>query len=246
MERPALKAVHEATEVLVSANVEDPVYVFCYPGGRMRRIFLYTLFYPQMVISRRCCRVMKNADGQIVCTVIFDDDRMKPLLQFLSALSMSLLMFYALLKKVALEFFHSWNVLTAIGALGVCILLAPLSLLFWLRFFLFFTGFLRGSMAGYFYMRKGGWHKKRMKHLLAIGTLASEQGKGGGGALMRAAIEELDADGYYGGYYLESSNPRNVPFYERNHFTSLGSTSIFGCVITNLVRPAKEVAPAPK
>lgn len=67
---------------------------------------------------------------------------------------------------------------------------------------------------------------------------SSEQGKGTGSRLVSAAIEELDTQGRYDGYFLESSNPRNVPFYERNKFESLGSARIFGCVITNLVRPA--------
>ena len=38
-------------------------------------------------------------------------------------------------------------------------------------------------------------------------------------------------------YNLESSNPRNVSFYERNGFLNLGAVSLSGMVVTLMVRP---------
>ena len=75
------------------------------------------------------------------------------------------------------------------------------------------------------------------KHLEAIGTLPSEQGKGYGSTLLKAAFAELEAEKYYGGYFLESSNPRNVAFYERNEFFRLGAVQLSGMTVTLLVRP---------
>ncbi len=48
------------------------------------------------------------------------------------------------------------------------------------------------------------------------------QGWGHGSArLRRHALEQCDRDGVIA--YLESSNPRNIPLYERHGFASLGS-----------------------
>ena len=79
--------------------------------------------------------------------------------------------------------------------------------------------------------------KQKMKNLLAIGTLPSEQGKGVGSKLVAGALVELEAEQYYGGYWVESSNPRNVTFYEKNGFQRLDTANIVGCTLTYLVRP---------
>lgn len=48
----------------------------------------------------------------------------------------------------------------------------------------------------------------------------ARQGEGLGTALMEAAIARIDADGRPA--YLESSNPRNIPLYERFGFERIG------------------------
>jgi GNAT superfamily N-acetyltransferase len=47
------------------------------------------------------------------------------------------------------------------------------------------------------------------------------QGRGHGAALLRYALERCDRDGVAA--YLESSNARNVPLYERHGFVAMGS-----------------------
>ena len=54
-----------------------------------------------------------------------------------------------------------------------------------------------------------------------IGVDPARQGCGYGSALLRHALEGCDRDGVAA--YLESSNPRNVPLYERHGFEVLGS-----------------------
>lgn len=53
-------------------------------------------------------------------------------------------------------------------------------------------------------------------HLHMIGTHADFRGKGVGSKAIKAGLDRADAEGMQ--CYLESSNPRNVPFYERHGF----------------------------
>ncbi len=54
-----------------------------------------------------------------------------------------------------------------------------------------------------------------------IGVDPARQGRGYGTALLRHALAQCDRDGVAA--YLESSNPRNIPLYERHGFRALGS-----------------------
>ncbi|WP_368566076.1 GNAT family N-acetyltransferase [Pseudoxanthomonas sp. UTMC 1351] len=58
-------------------------------------------------------------------------------------------------------------------------------------------------------------------HLPFIGVDPSQQGKGYGVALMRHALIPCDRD--HALAYLESSNPKNIPLYERHGFELLGT-----------------------
>lgn len=57
-------------------------------------------------------------------------------------------------------------------------------------------------------------------YLPLIGVDPSRQGEGLGDKLMVHALARCDGDGLPA--YLESSNPRNIPFYERYGFQALG------------------------
>jgi ribosomal protein S18 acetylase RimI-like enzyme len=57
-------------------------------------------------------------------------------------------------------------------------------------------------------------------YLPLIGVDPACQGRGYGSALLRYALEQIDRTGVAA--YLESSNPRNVPLYERQGFDVLG------------------------
>ena len=57
-------------------------------------------------------------------------------------------------------------------------------------------------------------------YLPLIAADPARQGQGLGTALMEAAIERIHADGRPA--YLESSNPRNIPLYERFGFERIG------------------------
>jgi GNAT superfamily N-acetyltransferase len=57
-------------------------------------------------------------------------------------------------------------------------------------------------------------------YLAALGVDVQRQGKGLGAILMKHALARVDREGATA--YLESSNPRNVSFYERHGFEVLG------------------------
>lgn len=58
-------------------------------------------------------------------------------------------------------------------------------------------------------------------YLPLIGVDPSQQGKGYGSALLSEALNRCDREGLVA--YLESSNPRNVPLYERHGFEVRGT-----------------------
>lgn len=58
-------------------------------------------------------------------------------------------------------------------------------------------------------------------YLPLIGVDPALQGRGYGSALLRYALERCDRDGVPA--YLESSNPRNIPLYQRHGFEILGA-----------------------
>jgi len=67
-------------------------------------------------------------------------------------------------------------------------------------------------------------------YLFSIGVDPHHQGQGLGSLLMEHALPMSDADGTIA--YLESSNPRNVPFYQRHgfettHVVQIGSSPTF-------------------
>ena len=71
---------------------------------------------------------------------------------------------------------------------------------------------------GRYHPREPHWY------LPFIGTDPSQQGKGYGGALMKHALIPCDRDNKLA--YLESSNPRNIPLYERHGFELLGTIQV--------------------
>lgn len=71
-----------------------------------------------------------------------------------------------------------------------------------------------------------------------FGVDASAQGQGLGHALMQHCLERIDADQLPA--YLESPNPRNIPFYERFGFRVIGAARHGDCPpLTFMLRDAR-------
>jgi len=64
-------------------------------------------------------------------------------------------------------------------------------------------------------------------YLPLIGVEPARQGKGLGAALMQVALARCDAAGLPA--YLESTNPRNRPLYERHGFGAVGEIRVGDC-----------------
>lgn len=61
-------------------------------------------------------------------------------------------------------------------------------------------------------------------YLPLIGVDPAHQNRGVGGALLRHALERIDREKHLA--YLESSNPENIPLYERHGFEVMGTIQV--------------------
>jgi ribosomal protein S18 acetylase RimI-like enzyme len=75
-------------------------------------------------------------------------------------------------------------------------------------------------------------------YLPLIGVDPAQQGKGYGSALLKHALRHCDEDGTPA--YLESSNPKNIPLYQRHGFEVLGTVQVGSSPpITPMLRHAR-------
>ena len=139
-------------------------------------------------------------------------------------------------SRLARVVFGSLNPLTFLAAIVYSVVTLFFGM-FWVCFAFFAFNFIRSALSSAAYLRKDRWHAQKKKYLMVIATHPEEQGKGLGSKFVSAVFAELEGQKHYGGYYLESSNPRNVPFYLRNGFLSLGAANFCGLTITFMVKP---------
>ena len=75
-------------------------------------------------------------------------------------------------------------------------------------------------------------------YLWTLGVDPRLQSRGVGSALLRHKIAEIDAEGATA--YLESSDPKNVPFYERHGFEATGVIQVRDLPpLTPMIRPGR-------
>lgn len=75
-------------------------------------------------------------------------------------------------------------------------------------------------------------------YLPLIGADPAHQGEGLGEALMTYALARCDRD--HAPAYLESSNARNIPFYERHGFEALGAIQVGSSpTLVPMLRPSR-------
>ena len=79
----------------------------------------------------------------------------------------------------------------------------------------------KGSVIGQVSEAFAGYHPHEPHwYLSMIGVDPARQGQGLGSAVLKAGLARCDADGVAA--YLESSNPKNIPLYERHGFEVMG------------------------
>eukprot|EP01059_Diplonema_ambulator_P001590 TRINITY_DN11358_c0_g3_i1.p1 TRINITY_DN11358_c0_g3~~TRINITY_DN11358_c0_g3_i1.p1 ORF type:complete len:228 (+),score=78.71 TRINITY_DN11358_c0_g3_i1:75-686(+) len=85
-------------------------------------------------------------------------------------------------------------------------------------------------------------HKKYMTnriYIKVVGVSSKHHSKGYGSIMLSQSIKLMQEElNYTGGFYLESSNLKNVPFYERNGFVKQEAKNWRGCTLTAMVRLA--------
>jgi ribosomal protein S18 acetylase RimI-like enzyme len=75
-------------------------------------------------------------------------------------------------------------------------------------------------------------------YLPLLGVDPSYHGRGCGSALLRHALAKVDEDAMPA--YLESSNPRNIPLYQRHGFEAIGSIQVgTSPTLVPMLRPAR-------
>jgi len=84
-------------------------------------------------------------------------------------------------------------------------------------------------------------------HLVMLGTHGNFQGKGAGSEILKGTLARADAERF--DCYVESSNPKNLPFYERQGFVTVDAVYPFedwpefkdtkGPVVTLMIRKPK-------
>jgi ribosomal protein S18 acetylase RimI-like enzyme len=75
-------------------------------------------------------------------------------------------------------------------------------------------------------------------YLPLIAVDPAKQGLGYGSTLLRYALERIDRDNQIA--YLESTNPRNIPLYERHGFEVIGTIQVAdGPPLFPMIRPAR-------
>lgn len=75
-------------------------------------------------------------------------------------------------------------------------------------------------------------------YLWTLGVDPRRQGRGVGSALLKHRLAQIDAEGATA--YLEASDPKNVPFYERHGFEALGVIEVEDIPpLTPMLRPAR-------
>ena len=75
-------------------------------------------------------------------------------------------------------------------------------------------------------------------YLAFLGVETARQGQGLGSILMKQSIRHVDEQGMPA--YLESSNPQNIPFYQRHGFEVIETIEVDDFPpITPMARPAR-------
>jgi len=250
MESLRYEDIHEVAELIVAAFEEDPVFKASFPDLCQRRCILYSSFASEMLaFSGSSTRVIKgyvndeenrnhcNSQKRILSVASFREEGRTNVMHCMRAIVAGILQWSCFFVKYALEHFGVCNPLTyAYGIIHAFISLFTVKCTYYL--FLYGINSIRSTLAETSFLKEKNWTMKKKKNLTIICTAPEFQGKGLGSQLLKEIINELDGKQYYDGYYLESSNPRNIPFYERNNFVKIGEITIQGQLITFMVREA--------
>lgn len=259
------KKNHEAALTIANAFEDDPLFKKAFRNVRARFVMTYAIAASQLgsgnvsadsiLIDATVAELNDNGgeEGekndlnpvQSVCLweATKDDLKFGFFELVLRNMCMSFSMYYYFIKGAAYSVGYRKQVGVLINA--ILVILYGVCTLWVIRFLLELVGFVIVYMymviEGYGCVKKyekdhGEPLGRRPKHLSMVGTLAASRGQGIGSELMKYSLAKLDESNLYDYYYLESSNPKNVPFYERHGFVVVGDVSIMGDKATFMIR----------
>lgn len=243
--RVAWKRQHDAASTLAEAFQEDPMFMRAFKNPRARYVGAYTVAASQLVSGTGYADVLTDDTTDVLESTILwekakDDYRFGYFELGLRTAIMAFSNYFYMIKGAA----YSVGLSKQIGGLlnsllvliyGVCTL--------WVIRFLF--EFIRmGLVYGYIstkgrefislYEKEfGNLGKRRGKYLMMTGTLSTARGQGIGSKLMKYSLDILDKSNLYDYYYLESSNTKNIPFYERHAFVKVGEAAVLGETVSS-------------
>lgn len=238
---------HDAASTLAEAFLVDPLFMWAFKNPRARFVAVYTVAAAQMASGTVSAdALMDDTTNAFESTILWektkDDCRFGYIEMGLRTLIMAFSNYYFMIKGAAYHVGFSKQIGGVLNALLV--ILYGVCTLWVIRFFLEFLrmGFVYGYIAikgvGFIsqYEKEFGKLGKRCKHLLMIGTLSTVRGQGVGSKLMKHSLDIFDNSNLYDYFYLESSNTRNVPFYERHGFVKIGEAVVVGETVTYMIR----------
>mmetsp|Transcript_6046 Transcript_6046/g.37480 ORF Transcript_6046/g.37480 Transcript_6046/m.37480 type:complete len:265 (+) Transcript_6046:328-1122(+) len=247
IKRVAWRDQHDAASILAEAFQEDPLFIRAFRNPRARFVAVYTVAASQMASGTGSADVLMDDTTCAFESVIMwektkDDCRFGYIEMGLRTLIMAFSNYYYMIKGAAYHVGFSKQIGGLLNALLV--ILYGVCTLWVIRFFLEFLrmGFVYGYIVikgdGFIsqYEKEFGKLGKRRKHLLMIGTLSAVRGQSIGSKLMKHSLDIVDKSNLYDYYYLESSNTRNIPFYERHGFVKIGEAVVVGKTVTYMIR----------
>lgn len=238
---------HEAASTLAEAFQEDPLFMRGFKNPRARFVVVYALAAAELAIGTVSTEaLMDDTTNVLESTILWEkskDDYMFGYIEMgLRLVITAFSNYFFVIKGAAYHVGFSKRIGGLLNALLV--ILYGVCTLWVIRFLLEF--FRMGIVYGYMvvkgerfisqYEKEFGKLGKRRKHLLMIGTLSASRGQGIGGKLMKYSLGILDKSNLYDYYYLESSNTKNVPFYERHGFVKIGEAVVVGETVTYMIR----------
>lgn len=238
---------HEAASTIADAFQADPLFMKAFRNTRARYVATYTIAAAFMGTGTGSADVLVNHTTNVLTSTCLWEEtvenyRLGVVEMGVRNVIMAFSVYYYMVKGATYSVGFSKQVgglLNAIPVIlyGVCT--------FWVVRFLF--EFFRMAFVYGFIVYKGdefiGQYEKEFgklgkscKHLSMIGTLETARGQGIGSTLIKYSLDNLDKSNIYDYYYLESSNPKNVPFYERHGFIKIGELKVMGEMVTYMIR----------
>lgn len=250
---------HDAAMTIADAFQEDPLFTKGSRNPRARLVLTYAIAASQIGSGSGFSDVLfssptadddgggDSSSNAILCACVWektkDDFKYGTFELILKNMLMGFSMYYYLIKGAAYTVGYHKQVGVVINVILVILYSVCTLWIFRFLFELFRVAFVYSYMVaeGSRFLKKyeadtGQQLGKRAKHLSMVGTLTASRGQGVGSALMRYTLKKHDESNLYDYYYLESSNPKNVPFYERHGFVVTGDAKVMGEKATFMIR----------